>query len=193
MAIAAYLSLGRKWSGVAFPAVQATFQHAEPSDTTEYRRLFGDRLRFNARQNTLTLSSATVALPLGTTDPDLLSYLQTKATNLIEQGTGISLEHQVRAAIATVMAETAPTLARIARHLAMSPRTLQRRLAEGSLQFHVLADEVRRVTALRLASARDAEVAAIARQVGYRDPDAFRAAFLRWTGKTPRDYRREPS
>jgi AraC-like DNA-binding protein len=38
-------------------------------------------------------------------------------------------------------------------------------------------------------SARSAEIAVVAFRIGYRDLDAFRAAFQRWTGKTPRAFR----
>jgi AraC-like DNA-binding protein len=192
MAIAAYLCIGRKWSGVDIAPLHVTFQHAEPADISEYTRLFGPRVRFGAPQNRLTLSNESLELPFGTTDPEMLAYFQTMATSLLgDSSSPASLEHQVRAAIARTMADHPPTLARIARHLAMSPRTLQRRLADSSLSFTLLVDDVRRITALRLLSARDAMLDAVALRVGYRDPDAFRAAVQRWTGKNPRALRRE--
>ena len=96
----------------------------------------------------------------------------------------------MRTTIDAELANGTPSLATIAVRLKTSSRTLQRRLAEEKLSFSQLVDDVRRESALALMADRRFSVAEIAAHVGYQDAYSFRAAFLRWTGVTPRVYRR---
>lgn len=188
MAMAAYYSTGQRWADVALRPLLVSFQHPKPSDTSEYERLFDCPLQFNAPKNRLVLPASALELPFKVVDPDLLAYFEEKAAELLADATSSSLELRVRAEIARTLAE-GPTLTDVAKRLALSSRTLQRRLADEGLQFAALVDDVRRIEALRLMSARSAEIAIVAFRIGYRDLDAFRAAFQRWTGKTPRAFR----
>ena len=191
MAIAAYVSTGRRWAGVPITPLLVTFQHDRPDDVSEYERLFGCTMQFNAPKNSLVLPASAYALPITTIDSDLLAYFADKATNLLGNTASASLEHRVREAISKALGGTTPTLATMARWLGLSSRTLQRRLADDGLAFNTLVDDVRRIHALRLMAMPNLEIPTVAKRIGYRDLDAFRAAFVRWTGKTPRAYRRE--
>jgi AraC-like DNA-binding protein len=149
-------------------------------------------LQFGAPKNRLVLPASALELPFKVVDPDLLAYFEERAAELLASANSTSLEQRVRAEISRTMSEGA-TLADVAKRLALSSRTLQRRLADDNLQFAALVDDVRRIEALRLMSARTAEIAVVAFRVGYRDLDAFRTAFQRWTGRTPRAYRQATS
>lgn len=188
MAMAAYFSTGQRWADVALRPHMVCFQHAQPSDISEYERLFDCPLQFNAPKNRLVLPASALELPFKVVDPDLLAYFEEKAAELLAGATSMSLEQRVRAEISRALADS-PTLNDVAKRVALSSRTLQRRLADDGLQFAALVDDVRRIEALRLMSARTAEIAVVAFRIGYRDLDAFRTAFQRWTGKTPRAYR----
>lgn len=192
MAMAAYYSTGQRWADVAIKPHMVCFQHAKPSDVSEYERLFDCPLQFGAPKNRLVLPASALALPFKVVDPDLLAYFEEKAAELLTGASSASLEQRVRTEISRTLAD-GPTLTDVARRLALSSRTLQRRLADDGLQFAALVDDVRRIEALRLMSARTAEIAVVAFRIGYRDLDAFRAAFQRWTGKTPRAYRQATS
>lgn len=83
------------------------------------------------------------------------------------------------------------TLADLARHAAMSPRTFSRRFAAGvgTTPVHwLLRTRVRR--AKELLEVTDLPVDRIAREVGFRSPSTFRHHFGRFTRTTPREYRR---
>jgi AraC-like DNA-binding protein len=82
-----------------------------------------------------------------------------------------------------------PSLEAMAASLAVSPRTLIRRLKEKGLSYRALVDESR--TALvcwRLANTTDA-IEQIAADVGYGDTSNFSRAFRRWRGMTPSAFR----
>jgi AraC-like DNA-binding protein len=76
-------------------------------------------------------------------------------------------------------------IAEATRLLAVSRRTLQRRLREQGLSFSGLADDVRRERAAVHLAASHGDVAATAAAVGFSEERAFRRAFVRWTGRTP--------
>jgi AraC-like DNA-binding protein len=191
MAVSAYLTIGRKWTGVAFAPLGATFQHAAPADVSEYVRLFGESIRFGAPKNELYLASSTLELPLRENDPDIGKYLDARAKVLLDslEG-GRSFENDVRAKIDEELVNGSPALSGVAKRLGMSRRTLQRRLAEQDLSFAGLVDDVRRKTALGLMASPQFAVSEVAALTGYLDAPSFRAAFVRWTGRTPREYRK---
>lgn len=77
-----------------------------------------------------------------------------------------------------------------AKALHMSPRTLQRKLAEHGTTLRTLADESRRARALALIETGHS-IAEIAWLLGFAEPSVFHRVFRRWTGTTPELYRRE--
>ena len=73
--------------------------------------------------------------------------------------------------------------------MAMSPRTLQRRLKEYGLDFKKLTDDTRRRFAINYLRDRKHTLTEIAFLLGYSEVSAFNRAFKRWTGSTPLKYR----
>lgn len=71
----------------------------------------------------------------------------------------------------------------------LSPRTLQRRLAEVGLDYSELVDRVRFKTAIALLDERGMKLIDIAYELGYSDAANFTRAFKRWTGVTPSQFR----
>jgi AraC-like DNA-binding protein len=103
------------------------------------------------------------------------------------QRTGVAL--RVREQLASI--DGAPrTIASVARRLAMSERTLRRRLTEENTTFRDLADEVHRMLAEELLKTGALSVEDTALRLGYAEATSFIAAFKRWTGTTPARYQR---
>ena len=81
------------------------------------------------------------------------------------------------------------SLARVARILGASPRTLARRfrLAVG-VSPQAFRQTLRIDTARRLLESGDLNVQEVAREVGYQDPSAFYRSFVKTVGIAPRAY-----
>jgi AraC-like DNA-binding protein len=94
----------------------------------------------------------------------------------------------VREEIIHVLSTGKPALRTVAGALRISPRTLQRRLAEQGFNFRSLVNETRFLTARRLISERY-RLSEVACRLGYADAGSFTRAFERWTGITPQKYR----
>lgn len=84
-----------------------------------------------------------------------------------------------------------PTLADIAGRLALSPRTLVRRLESEDLSYQQLLDEVRNELACWYLRQSALPMSDIAERTGFSDQANFSRAFGRWQGQTPREYRRQ--
>ncbi|SFM42077.1 AraC family transcriptional regulator [Variovorax sp. OV329] len=73
----------------------------------------------------------------------------------------------------------------------MTERTLRRRLAGEGTSFSSIADQVRHRMATQHLQRPGASVEQIALITGFSDSANFRRAFLRWTGMTPAQFRRQ--
>ena len=83
-----------------------------------------------------------------------------------------------------------PAIERVAEHIGSSVRTLQRRLSEAGVTHTALVEHARRDMALRKLKTTRLPIGQVAKQHGFRDPSSFSRAFQRWTGMSPRTYRR---
>ncbi|MGF1563680.1 MAG: AraC family transcriptional regulator ligand-binding domain-containing protein [Geminicoccaceae bacterium] len=78
----------------------------------------------------------------------------------------------------------------VASRLGASKRSLQRMLAQENTSYSLLLDKVRRVKAVELLRAPNAQIGQIALALGYADPSNFTRAYRKWTGTTPSVTRR---
>ncbi len=78
----------------------------------------------------------------------------------------------------------------VAAAMALSARTLERRLAAQGLSFHGLVDAYRRERALWLLQHTDLRMEQIATELGFCGAKNFSRTFRRWYGGTPSQLRR---
>lgn len=78
----------------------------------------------------------------------------------------------------------------VAKRLAMSARTLKRRLAEHGTTFTALLEEARTRRAITLLADVRRGVEAVALDLGYSDAANFSRAFKRWTNESPGRFRK---
>jgi AraC-like DNA-binding protein len=83
-----------------------------------------------------------------------------------------------------------PNLRETAEALQLSPRTLKRRLRERGTTFQKTLDEVRTELAKRYLGETRLNIDQISDLIGFAESSAFRAAFKRWTGKNPSEFRK---
>lgn len=77
------------------------------------------------------------------------------------------------------------SLEEVAKRLAVSPRTLIRRLAEAGTTYRELRDAHRRKRASELLSDTSLTAAEVAFRLGYEDASNFGKACQRWFGCSP--------
>jgi AraC-like DNA-binding protein len=101
---------------------------------------------------------------------------------------GLPLE--VRRALASRVGRGDTRIQTIARILATSPRSLQRRLAAADVSYQELLDLSRKDAAERYLAESPLSISEVAHLLGYSEPAAFNRAFRRWHHQTPQAFRR---
>jgi AraC-like DNA-binding protein len=155
-----------------------------PRGTHSLVALAREGIRFGQPETTLVIPRELLALPL---PPGPAS-----APDAAPDGAGPSADfvRSVRQAITGLLRLGDADLASLANAAGTSVRSLQRRLAGAGLSFSELLEEARFETAQRLLHDPNRKVIAISAELGYTDSANFTRAFRRWTGRSPRDFRR---
>lgn len=189
--LAGWVSFGRWISGLDIAPTEVRFQHPAPADTSEHQRIFRCPVLFGQADNALIFPKRLLGVPLGQADAQVQGTLDAYADRLLgELKQGHHVLDQARMQLARQLPEQGPDLEAIASALALSPRTLQRRLREAGLSFSQLVDETRQQLALHYLRDPALELAEIAFLVGFSEPGSLARAFRRWTGTSPGEYRR---
>lgn len=124
--------------------------------------------------------------PLPKSDPATLEYCLSQCRALLERQAGIlpKWSQLVRDLLVKGLG-TDVTIERIAAELAVSERTLRRRLADEGTSFRRIYNDTRLVIARELLETAGLTVQAAAWRVGYAEPAAFVRAFAKRFGATP--------
>nr|AQQ75042.1 hypothetical protein [uncultured bacterium] len=174
-------------------AVEAAFQHPPlpPEALAELEALLGCPLRFNEGEMRLVLPRSILDRAVVTPNGRLLAYLERHAEALQARvRSSASVAGQVREILTARLRQGEPDQGAVAQALALSERTLQRRLQEEGTSFADLLDEVRRDLARMYLADPKLAVFEVAFLLGYSEPSAFNRAFKRWTGQSPSEFRR---
>jgi len=186
---AGQLSTLRRLTGRDLAPWEVHLPHRAPADTERHETFFRAPIRWEASRIELHFDPAILDLPLARAHPELFRYLERRAEALRDELPPSSIRARVRSLVERSLASGDPRVEVIAHELAMSPRTLQRRLADEGTTFAALLDEVRRERAELLLRDPRLAVSEVAFVLGYSEPAAFFRSFRRWTGTTPKAYR----
>jgi AraC-like DNA-binding protein len=96
-----------------------------------------------------------------------------------------SAAERVRAALLETLPAGDHTMATVARHLATSPRTLQRQLQDEGTTFQAVLAGIREHLARHYLGHSALTTSEIAYLLAYDDTNSFYRAFRAWTGSTP--------
>jgi AraC-like DNA-binding protein len=161
--------------------------HKRTADLREFERFYRCVVDFGTPLDQLAFSNEVLALPLITEDAHLLETLRPfcdaaeRARNTALGSIRASVENEVQRLLphGRAQAET------IAKALAVSPRTLSRRLVEEGTTYAEVIDQLRRSLATQYLREPGFTLAQIGWLLGYEGPTSFNHAFKRWTGRSP--------
>jgi len=190
--VGACIVLLRRFTGVAIKAVQVSFPHSAPADTSAHVELLGTRdLRFGVPLVEIVFPASVLDLRHQSADPGLSAFLRRQAEAEIEARGGTDLSALVRQGLREALGRgEEASLDRAAQSLGMTGRTLQRRLATDGVCFSALLSHVRCERALELLQRPRADLDDIAERIGLSDARSLRRALKRHTGRTPSELRR---
>jgi len=166
-----------------------SFAH-EPDDVEEIESILGCPVRAQDEWTGLAVSREAWNLPLRRRDPILRCLLEQQADEIIARiptEDGIALE--IRRLLAKRIIGGDTSIGSVARELATTPRTLQRRLEGAGISYQDLLEKTRREAAEKYLADRSLPIGEVAFLLGYSEPSAFHRAFKRWKNMTPQAFR----
>jgi AraC-like DNA-binding protein len=170
-----------------FQIEQITLSPSEfTPNAAEASALLGIPVHVEPRYSSLQLPMSTWLQPVGRANPRLHRTLRSVAEQAeIQAIAEAPLIWTIRTRLTAATEEGEISAQAVAAQLGLSLRTLQRRLADELISFEELLDAYRQEEAMRLLRRPEANLSAVALELGYREQSSFTRAFKRWTGQTP--------
>jgi AraC-like DNA-binding protein len=110
---------------------------------------------------------------------------------LAELDASATIAERVRATLLEGLPSGKVAMDDVAQRLALSKRTLQRRLEGEGTSYHEVVRATREALAFHYLERTDLPLAEISFLLGFEEPNSFFRAFNEWTGRTPESVRRE--
>ena len=177
----------RTMSGLKIAPTKVAFTHNRNSDLREFERFFGCPVEFGAPNNLLLISADALHLPLITADPKLLRVLRPYCDAAAKERNAKpgTLRSAVEAEVEKLLPDGKAKAENVAKVLALSLRTLARRLAEEGTTYGEVVDQLRRSLTTQYLKDPGMSLGQIAWLLGYEGSTSFNHAFKRWTGRSP--------
>jgi AraC-like DNA-binding protein len=166
------------------------FTYSPPEYRGDYARAFDGLERFGQRITAIVLPRELLDLTQPYHDPELLAAVESQAEKRVARlADARTFADRVREHLVENTGEQRLDMPAVARALAVSPRTLRRRLQEEGVSFRDLVDGALETLAKRLLADERRAIKDVASTLGFADNAAFGRAFRRWAGTTPKQYR----
>jgi AraC-like DNA-binding protein len=170
-------------------SIQLIFE--EPSNKSEYERVFACPVEFNQAQNAIIFPSSVLSLKSQHAEPELIDLHQEVAQAHLQKIEKQDLVYQIRHIISENLDKIDVNLELVAQALDISPRLLRSQLSALETNFNQVLTEYRAFLAKRLLERTQESVEEICYLLGYSEISTFYRAFKRWTGMTPIEYRKK--
>ncbi|MBI6752812.1 AraC family transcriptional regulator [Pseudomonas syringae] len=181
---AIYVRTCRNRLGRGYAPLAVHLQRPAPEDPRPWHDLFRSPVMFAAQENLLEFDGDQFDSHLDD-GPVQLNGQECQGDPL----PSLIWEQRVRSAIETLLPDGEPTVRSIAEALHLSPRSLQRHLADEGSCYDLLLNQCRQNLALLHMNDQQSSLNEIAYLLGFSDTDCLSRAFKRWTGLTPEQYR----
>jgi AraC-like DNA-binding protein len=183
------VSFGRRGTGTAVKPIRVEFQRSA-THRAKYEDHFGCPVKSNAKKDLLVFAQNDFDRPFVTHDPELVGMLEPHFdAELRKQIMQQTMRDRVKEMLKRLVVGQRPAMEDLARELNMSPRTLQRKLADEGSSFLQLLAEARRELAHEYLLHSSLDLTETAALLGFDDSNSFFRAFHRWEGVSPAKWR----
>lgn len=169
--------------------IKVLLDYQAPVNFRRYKELFRCPIYFGQKVVEMHYPASYLDIDIQSHDPQAHEVLGALQESLQKKlATRSDIVNEVKMALRRKPGEF-PGLEQVADRLAMSSRTLRRKLGQHDLRFQDLLDEERRRVAEDYLEHSTLTIQQIAEQCGFNDPQNFSQAFKRWCGLSPTEYR----
>lgn len=189
MLVAAFVRMCRSLLGRDYSPLRIELCRPQPASTEAYFGILRAPVTFSCAKNLIVFDRASMERPLENGNPELARHNDAVSQQLLARIERDNIPARARALLITRLAHGEPSQDEIAELLNMSPRTLQRKLADAGTTYIELLDDTRRELALQYLASSRYSVSEVTFMVGFASNSSFTRAFRRWTGYSPTDWR----
>lgn len=174
--------------------IEVWFDFSPIGDKRVFEKILGAPVVFDQPESCVSFQSTHIKKLFSNADSDptlrriLLNHLNTQASEH-----NVDLSTQVTKFLQATLPSGDCSKEKTAASLSMSPRTLQRKLAEENATFRGLLDAARKNLVQHYLAETELSMTEISEIVGYKDISAFSRAFKHWYGVAPQTWRKNVS
>ncbi len=168
---------------------QVSFRHRRPADESDYQAIFRSPISYGQPTNSILFRAADLDRPVPSANEELAMLLDEMAAKYLAYRFASRFARKVRDALIGQLPNGEPSKQETARLLAMTERTLLRRLRDENTTFQEVLDRLREELAYDYLRRADLTMEKIAYLLGFSSSSAFSRAFVRWTGQRPSEWR----
>jgi len=185
-----WLAWGRQLCRQSLSPREVYLKWQGPNQRQAIADFFDCEIRYAQDEDCLLFDAASFAIPLRDHTIEMSQELEQYALALVEKlRDGEGFLAAVRVAIEDCIAGDADSEALVASRMALTTRTLHRRLKREGTSFRELRDLILQRHAMALLRQPSVPLGEISFLLGYSEPSTFGRAFKRWTGTTPNQWR----
>ena len=185
------LHMCREAYGQDLTPLQVQLTRMEPRDDSIIEKFFGCHIAYGMPDNVIIFNPSDLNRKLKGANASVANAMDNVIIEYLANLDANDVVSRVKKYVAETLVHGEPSKQDIADELGMSARTLQRRLDEEGTSAKHIIDETRHQLALTFIAQPQYSIKEVAYGLGFSDPSNFARAFKRWTGKTPRQFRKE--
>jgi AraC-like DNA-binding protein len=171
---------------------EAEFPYSEPGHVSVYPTIFCKHVRFDADRAAIVFDKHYLSLPLSRSAADLDTMLKGALRLTVLPYRPYRRDRLLVERVRRVLREARGRILGaedIASELALSTRTMHRRLREEATSLRDLKEEAKLELAKQALMRGRTPIKRIAEIAGFRNEKSFSRAFRSWTGASPREFR----
>lgn len=189
--ITSWIEFARRLTSQSTKPINVYFSHQCLTNQADYQEYFDCPVKFGHSFTGILINAEILKMPCSGFNPELNKSLTRYADTLLSQHSVHNPIEVITDFIATQLPHNNPNLKRVANYLAVSERTLQRRLNEINTSFSELVDHVKKEIAINYLTDSSLPLTDIAELLGFSELSAFNRAFKRWQGNSPAKFRKQ--
>jgi AraC-like DNA-binding protein len=163
----------------------------KPRDTTRHEQTYNSPIIFNSNEFAVCFNRELVDQTIPSGNSELVRINEQVLAQYMSRFNRSDVVAGVYHALIELMPEGEPSREKVANMLGTTSRSLHRKLNDLNTSYKTILDDTRKSLALQYIRQTDISITTITYQLGFLDSSSFSRSFKRWTGLSPRDYRKE--
>jgi len=156
-----------------------------PNDPSPYQTYFGCSIH-QGKKTSIRFSAEDARMPFLTNNQMMLSVFESDLKQKLE---AVTPSRTISDSVSTILLDMLPqgesSIESIASRIAMSKRTLQRKLAGESISYQTVLQQVRQQLAEHYLNETELPLIEISFLLGFQESNSFIRAYRAWTGVSP--------